>query len=112
MTVKMVEAALQDAAQAAENVNLSPQQVNAIAAELPPPRAMEKLTWQNIRLAITALGGFGVAVGLIASNEELQQLLHYLDVGVAAGVTLVGVAGAMWPLIHRNWSTFKARKSG
>lgn len=104
------KAAVTAAVDVAESVNLDRKQLAEIAANLPPPAAMEKLTWQNVRLVATAVGGVLVATGVIASNEDLQQMLHYADVAVAAGTAIVGAAVAAWPIIYRNWSTFHARR--
>lgn len=110
MSDTLKRAGVAAAAAAAETVNLNRNQVTDIAANLPPPAAMEKLTWQNVRLVATAVGGVLVATGVIASNEDLQQMLHYADVAVAAGTAIVGAAVAAWPIIYRNWSTFRARR--
>lgn len=104
------KAAVTAAANAAASVNLDGKQVADLAAKLPPPAAMEKLTWQNIRLVATLVGGVLVTTGVIASNDDLQQMLHYADVAVAAGTAIIGAAVAAWPIIYRNWSTFRARR--
>lgn len=66
----------------------------AIAKEMPAPRAMEGLGWQNVRSALIALGGYFVGRGYV-DDSQMQAI--------------VGVAMIVLPWAYRNISTWLAR---
>lgn len=69
MSDTLKRAGVAAAAAAAETVNLNRNQVTDIAANLPPPAAMESLLPQLGRQLLVAVGGVLVAKGVFSSED-------------------------------------------
>lgn len=66
----------------------------AIAQQMPSPKAMEGLEWQNVRSLIIAAGGYFVGRGFI-DDAQLQ---------IIAGFIMI-----ILPIVYRNLSTWWSR---